>query len=114
MEEKANTTLNFIKVAKEWAWVATTLIMIGTYIATTAVNHYKSGQANKAVLDTFNYIINFASVIDNTKWTKTGGTKLRCFPIGFLDATSFTLTGSTDTDKLASVIAVLKANGLAV
>jgi hypothetical protein len=52
MEEKTNTALNFIKVAKEWAWVGTTLIMIGTYIATTAVNNYKSKEANKSVIDT--------------------------------------------------------------
>jgi len=52
MEEKANNTINFIKVAKEYFWLATTLGMIGTFIATSAVNNYKSGESKKAVIDT--------------------------------------------------------------
>ena len=51
MEEKFNI-FSFIKNANELFWLATSIITIGTLIATTAVNHYKAGQSNKAVLDT--------------------------------------------------------------
>jgi len=52
MEEKANNTINFIKVAKEYFWLATTVGMIGTFIATSAVNNYKSKESKNAVIDT--------------------------------------------------------------
>jgi hypothetical protein len=51
MEEKANI-FSFIKNAKELFWLGTSILTIGTLIATTAVNKYKSGEANKAVIDT--------------------------------------------------------------
>jgi hypothetical protein len=51
MEEKANI-FSFIKNAKELFWLATTVGMIATFIATTAVSRYKAGEANKAVIDT--------------------------------------------------------------
>jgi hypothetical protein len=50
--EGKNNIFSFIKNAKEFFWLATSIITIGTLIATTAVNHYKAGQANKAVIDT--------------------------------------------------------------
>lgn len=50
---------------------------------------------------------------DNTQFTKNGGNNLRCYPI-VLPVASTTLTGSTDAEKLASVITVLKNLGLAV
>lgn len=50
---------------------------------------------------------------DNTKFTKTGGGNLRCYPV-YLPTASFTLSGADTDAKVASIIAVLKANGLAV
>jgi hypothetical protein len=52
MEDKANNMVNAIKVAKEYFWLATTLGMIGTVIATSAVNNYKSKESKNAVIDT--------------------------------------------------------------
>jgi hypothetical protein len=51
MEEKPNI-FSFIKNAKELFWLGTSIVTIATLIATTAVNHYKAGQADKAVIDT--------------------------------------------------------------
>lgn len=51
MEEKPNI-FSFIKNAKELFWLGTSVVMIITYIATTAVGNYKKGEANRAVIDT--------------------------------------------------------------
>jgi hypothetical protein len=51
MEEKANI-FSFIKNAKELFWLGTSIVTIVTLIATTAVNRYKTGESNKAVIDT--------------------------------------------------------------
>jgi hypothetical protein len=74
------------------------------------------------ILDASNYghgEINYGIVegnvgFNNARFAKSGGTGLQCIPMAFASNTSFTITGSTDTDKLASVIALLKAKGLAI
>lgn len=50
----------------------------------------------------------------NPHYTKVGGANLQCIPIAFAAASSFTVTGSTDAEKVASIIAVLEAKGLII
>jgi hypothetical protein len=52
MEGEKFNIFNWIKNAKELFWLATSILTIGTLIATTAVNKYKVGESNKAVIDT--------------------------------------------------------------
>lgn len=70
-------------------------------------NNYGHGEISYSVVE---HNVGF----NNARFNKSGGTKLQCYPMAFADATSFTLTGSTDAEKLASVIALLKAKGLAI
>lgn len=51
--------------------------------------------------------------VSNSIFTEgiVGAAKLRCMPIAFTNASSFTVTGANDAEKLASLLAILKAEG---
>lgn len=55
----------------------------------------------------------YPASLRNDLFNKSGGANLQYIPEGFVSGDSFTLTGSTDSEKLASVITVLKNLGLA-
>ena len=74
---------------------------------------------DKTILDSNNYgrgVVNYSIWIDNAfanaSFVKTGGSRLRCMPIGFLSGTGFTVTGSTDSQKIASLISILTDIGI--
>ena len=71
------------------------------------------------ILDSSNYgrgVVNYSIWIDNAfanaSFVKTGGSRLRAMPIGFLSGTGFTVTGSTDSQKIASLITILTDLGI--
>jgi len=51
---------------------------------------------------------------NNAKFGKTGGSNIQCIPIAFAAAAAFTVTGATDAEKVASIIAVLAAKGIII
>jgi hypothetical protein len=109
MEEKANNTINFIKVAKEYFWLATTLGMIGTFIATSAVNNYKSGESKKAVIDTLaKQSVQYSAIL---KWMQAIDGKIK----SITDESTITKTNvSTLQGALKDLIAKLVAKGIIV
>jgi len=102
----ASTHVNIFSFQTEWAdeskWFDSTATILDS-------SNYAHGELHYAIVEKD---VGF----NNSKFTKTGGANIQCFPISFTAAASFTVSGARDEPEgaLASLITALAAKGIII